>query len=42
MIKYVNEREVSRNDPVKVRRHPGSTTDDFIDYVQPTIRKNLI
>ena len=44
MIKYVNGREVSRNDSVKVRSHPGTTTDDFIDYVQPTVRKkpNLI
>ena len=44
MIKYVNGREVSRNNPVKVRSHPGATTDDFIDYVQPTVRKkpNLI
>ena len=44
MIKCVNEREVSRNDSVKVRSHPGATTDDFIDYVRPTVRKkpNLI
>ena len=44
MIKYVNGREVSRNDPVKVRSYPGATTDDFIDYVRPTVRKkpNLI
>ena len=27
-----------------MRSHPGATTDDFIDYVRPTIRKkpNLI
>ena len=42
MIKYVNGREVSRNNPVKVRSHPGATTDDFIDYVQPTVRKKSI
>ena len=44
MIKYVNGREVSRNNPVKVRSHPGAATDDFIDYVRPTVRKkpNLI
>ena len=41
IIKYVNGREVSRNDSVKVRSHPGATTDDFIDYVQPTVRKKL-
>ena len=44
MIKYVNGREVSRNNSVKVRSHPGATTDDFIDYVRSTVRKkpNLI
>ena len=44
MIKYVNRREVSGNDSVKVRSHPWATTDDFIDYVRPTVRKkpNLI
>ena len=44
MIKYVNGREVSRNDSVKVRSHLGATTDDFIDCVRPTVRKkpNLI
>ena len=39
MIKYVNGRAVSRNDSVKRRSHPGVTTDEFIDYVQPTVRK---
>ena len=38
MIKYVNGREVSRSDSVKVRSHPEANTDDFIDYV-PTVRK---
>ena len=44
IIKYVNGQEVSCNNSVKVRSHPGATTDDFIDYVQPTVRKkpNLI
>ena len=44
MIKYVNGREVSRNDSVKEKNHPRATADDFIDYVQPTVRKkhNLI
>ena len=44
MIKDLNGREVSRNDSVKVRSHHGATTDDFIDYVRPTVRKktNLI
>ena len=44
MIKYVNGREVSRKNSVKVRSHPGGTADDLIDYVRPTIRNkpNLI
>ena len=42
--KYVNGKEVSRNNSVKVRSHPGATADDFNDYVRPTVRKkpNLI
>ena len=39
MIKYVNGREVSFNNPAKVRSYPGVTTDDFIDYVRITVRK---
>ena len=39
MIKNVNRREVSRDDPVKIRCHLGVTTDDIIDYVRPTARK---
>ena len=39
MIKHVNGREVSRDNLVKIRFHPGATTDDFIDYVRPTARK---
>ena len=44
LIKYVNGQEASRNDSVKVRSHPGAISDDFIDYVRPTVRKkpNLI
>ena len=44
MIKYVNGREVSRNNSVKVRSHPGAKADDFIDYVRPTFCKkpNLV
>ena len=40
MIKYVNGREVSRNDSVKVS-HPGATTGDFI-MSDPLFVKNLI
>ena len=39
MIKNVNRREVSRDDPVKIRCHLGATTDDIIDYVRLTARK---
>ena len=39
MIKHVNGREFSRDDSVKIRCHPGATTDDIIDYVRPTARK---
>ena len=39
MIKHVNGREVSRDNSVKIRCHPGATTDDIIDYVRPTVRK---
>ena len=39
MIKHVNGREVSRDNSVKIRCHPGATTDDIIDYVRPTFRK---
>ena len=44
MTKYVNGREISRNNPVKVKSYPGATINDFIDYVRPTVRKkpNLI
>ena len=44
MIKYVNGRDVSRNNSVQVRNHPGAKADDFIDYAQPIARKkpNLI
>ena len=34
MIKYVNGREISSS--VKIRSHPGATTEDLIDYVRPT------
>ena len=39
IIKHVNGREVSRNNIVKVRSHPGATTEDLIDYVKPSVRK---
>ena len=43
MTKYVNGREVSRNNSVKVESHSGATTDDFIDFAGTTIcKKSLI
>ena len=43
MIKYVNGREVSRNNSVKVRRRPGATIDDFIMSAScPKKKLNLI
>ena len=40
LIKNVNGRDVSRGDSVKIRPHPGATTEDLIDYIKPAIRKN--
>ena len=31
MIKHVNGREIFRDNSVKIRCHPGATTDDIID-----------
>ena len=39
MIKHVNGREVSSDNSVKIRCHPGATTDDFIEYIRPTTCK---
>ena len=41
MIKHVNGREVFSDDSVKIRFHPGATTDDIIDYVRPSACKKL-
>ena len=34
-----NGRKISRSSSVKIRSHPGATTEDLIDYVRPTARK---
>ena len=39
MIKHANGHEDSRDDSVKIRCHPGATTDDITDYLRPTARK---
>ena len=31
---------MSRGDSVKVRPHPGASTEDLIDHIKPAIRKN--
>ena len=37
--KHVNGHEFSRDDSVKIRSHPGATTDDIIDCVRTTACK---
>ena len=32
MVKYITRPEISKNDQVHVKSHPGATTDDIIDY----------
>ena len=39
MIKHVNDHEVSRDNSLKIRYHPGATTDNIIDYVRSTACK---
>ena len=39
MIKHVNGRNVSDYINVKVRSHPGATTEHLINYVKPIARK---
>ena len=41
MIKYLRRENLSsKNYEVKIAAHPGSTTEDLIDYVKPVVRKN--
>ena len=39
MIKYVSGRNISDYMNVKVRSHPGASTEDLIDYVKPIASK---
>ena len=39
MIKHVNSGNVSGYMNLKVKSHPGATTEDLIDYVKPIARK---
>ena len=38
MVKHINGPGISKNGQVKVKTHPGATTDDIIDY-KPTFRQ---
>ena len=40
IIKNVNGRDVSRGDSVKIRPHPGASTEDLFDHIKPVIRKS--
>ena len=35
-----NGQKISRSTSVKIRSHPGATTEDLVDYVRHTARKN--
>ena len=39
MIKSVNGRDKSRGDSVKIRPHPGASTEDLIDHIKAAISK---
>ena len=40
MTKNVNGRNVARGDSVKIRPHPGASTEDLIDHIKSAICKN--
>ena len=43
VIKYLRRENLSsKNYEVKIAAHPGSTTEDLIDYVKPIVRKKQI
>ena len=39
MIECVNGWGISRSSSVKIRSHPGATTEDIIDHIRPTAQK---
>ena len=40
LVKYVRREELSsKKNNVKVITHPGSTTEDMIDYIKPIARR---
>ena len=40
IIEYMNGWGISQSSSVKIRSHPGATTEDIIDYIRPTAQKN--
>ena len=42
IIKNVNGKDVSRHDSVKIRPHPGASTEDLINHIKPAISKNPV
>ena len=39
MMKHITGPGILKNDQVQVKTHPGTTTDDIIDYAKLTIRQ---
>ena len=39
MLKHITGPGISKNDQVRVKTHPGATTDDIMCYIKPTIRQ---
>ena len=39
MIKNVSGRDVSCRDSIKIRLHPGASTEDLVDQIKPAIRE---
>ena len=39
MIKHLAGPEISKENHIKIKTNPGSTTEDIIDYIKPSIRK---
>ena len=40
MVKHITGPGICKTEQVQVKTHPGATTDDIIDSIQPTIRQN--
>ena len=42
MMKHRTGPGIFKIDDIKVKTHPGTTTDDFIAYIKPIISQNQI